>query len=119
MVSRKAFSYVVINTCLFSTLFLFPQSYAVINNRRRNLYRGVDGQRLRVIPIPYQSAIFACGLIGSSTYVIVCLRRLGLAALLSSLIWNWNDSPGDAELNGSNAFEINKDAENQEKRSAS
>jgi len=41
------------------------------------------------MPIPIQSAIFVGFVIGSSTYFHIRLRRLFLAALISSLTWNW------------------------------
>jgi len=43
-----------------------------------------------VIPAPNQSAIFVSFVIGSSVYFHIRLRRLFLAALISSLIWNRN-----------------------------
>jgi len=43
------------------------------------------------IPIPNQSAIFVGFVIGSSAYYRIRLRRLFLAALISSLIWNRNN----------------------------
>jgi hypothetical protein len=43
-----------------------------------------------LIPIPNQSAIFVGFVIDSSAYYRIRLRRLFLAALISSLIWNRN-----------------------------
>jgi len=48
------------------------------------------------IPIPNQSAIFVGFVIGSSAYYRIRLRRLFLAALISSLIWNRNYLSRDA-----------------------
>jgi phosphomevalonate kinase len=42
------------------------------------------------MPVPNQSAICVGSVIGSSTYGTIRLRRLFLAALISSLIWNWH-----------------------------
>ena len=48
------------------------------------------GRPDRLIPIPNQSAILVGFVIGSSSYECIRLRRLFLAALISSLIWNRN-----------------------------